>query len=254
MHGRIMRASIAFVVVWLAFDRAANALGSTRGERGLAVCALVLGSLYLIQRGVFAQKDTVRSLGLRRPQLQVTGVVGLLMLVLLCFFPAYSALMNVAVTWRSDAWLLACGMFLQGGVAEETLFRGFLFAHLRQGRSFWRGAWLSAIPFTLVHCMLFITLDWPVALAALALALAISFPLSWVYERSGASIWPCALLHASIQAPIKLVEVPEPAFAGMAVTWMALTATLPWLVFVLCRPHPRQALSTPELAPADDPV
>jgi hypothetical protein len=57
-----MRESVAFAAVGMIFDRAANALGSTREERGLLVCALVLGSLYLIQRSFFAQ----RSLVLRR--------------------------------------------------------------------------------------------------------------------------------------------------------------------------------------------
>jgi membrane protease YdiL (CAAX protease family) len=115
----------------------------------------------------------------------------------------YARLTGVAVKLRADALPLAAGMFLQGCVAEEALFRGFLFAHMRRGRTFWRAAWLSAVPFTLVHALLFITLDWPVAAAALA----ISFPLAWTFERSGESIWPCALLHA--------------AFASMAVAWMA---------------------------------
>lgn len=37
-----MRAALAFVLIYFMFDRLAAALGSTRGEWGLVVCAAVL--------------------------------------------------------------------------------------------------------------------------------------------------------------------------------------------------------------------
>jgi hypothetical protein len=37
-----MRAGLAFVVIYFAFDRLAAATGSTRGEVGLAVCAVIV--------------------------------------------------------------------------------------------------------------------------------------------------------------------------------------------------------------------
>jgi membrane protease YdiL (CAAX protease family) len=43
-------------------------------------------------------------------------------------------------------------------VAEEVLFRGYLFGHLRRGRSFWRAAVLSMLPFVCVHLLLFFTM------------------------------------------------------------------------------------------------
>ena len=36
-----MRAGIVFVLLYFAFDRLAAAMGSTRGEMGLVVCALI---------------------------------------------------------------------------------------------------------------------------------------------------------------------------------------------------------------------
>lgn len=139
----------------------------------------------------------------------------------------------MTIAWRAHAWWLAAGMFLQGGIAEETLFRGFLFGRVSRGRTFWRAACLAAIPFVLVHTLLFLTLAWPVAAAALVLSLALSFPLAWIFQRSGASVWPGALLHAAVQAPIKLVEVEGSAFGPMAMAWMALAATVPWCLFLV---------------------
>ena len=51
------------------------------------------------------------------------------------------------------------GLFAQAGIAEELLFRGYLFGHLREGRSFWRAALLSMPPFLAVHLLLFFQMD-----------------------------------------------------------------------------------------------
>ncbi len=78
---------------------------------------------------------------------------------------------------HDGGWLrLVPGLFAQAGLAEEMLFRGYLFRHLRAGRSFARAAWAAAGPFAAVHLVLFLTMPWPVALAAVGLAVVLSFP------------------------------------------------------------------------------
>jgi hypothetical protein len=85
-----MRASVAFILVWLIFDRTANALGSVRGEYGLVVCAIVLILLALIQLALFERARTLRhvlaSRGLRRSRVQPTAAAVVLVLALLSFF------------------------------------------------------------------------------------------------------------------------------------------------------------------------
>jgi membrane protease YdiL (CAAX protease family) len=127
------------------------------------------------------------------------------------------------------------GLFAQGGIAEELVFRGYLFGHLREGRSFWRAAGLATIPFFAVHLVLLATMSFPVALAATALSLAISFPLAHLYEISGRSIWPPAILHFIVQGAIKLVVVPDSEMMPMAVAWMVLAGTAPYLLFFIRR-------------------
>jgi hypothetical protein len=74
-----------------------------------------------------------------------------------------------------------------------------------------------------------------VAAASLALSVSISFPLAWLFERAGNSVWPAAILHFVIQGAIKLVEIPVSAMGGMAMGWIALAAVGPWTLFMLRR-------------------
>jgi membrane protease YdiL (CAAX protease family) len=104
---------------------------------------------------------------------------------LLACLPLLAALTGVELMLRENATWLAVGMLAQGGVAEEVLFRGFMYRHLRSTRTFWRAASLSALPFAAAHVPLFLTLDTSVALLALAMAIVWSFPLAWLFDRAG---------------------------------------------------------------------
>ena len=73
---------------------------------------------------------------------------------------------------------------------------------------------------------------------SLALSVSMSFPLAWLFERAGNSIWPPAILHFVVQGAIKLVDVPDSAVGGMALAWIAIAAVAPWLLFAL-RPRTR---------------
>ena len=107
-------------------------------------------------------------------------------------------------------WIsLLPGLFAQAGIAEEVLFRGYLFGHIRQGRTFWRAASLSMLPFVVVHLVLFFSMPWPIALASVVLAIVISFPLAYLYELGGNTIWAPALLHFVIQATVKVLVFPH---------------------------------------------
>ena len=145
----------------------------------------------------------------------------------------YTVPSGMSIRLRSDALMLALGMFAQGGIAEEVVFRGFLFRRLRITRTFWRAACLAAVPFVIVHAVMFVTLEFYVALSSLLLALCISFPFAWLFERAGNSIWPPAIVHAIIQGTIKVVDAPADQFASLALFWMAVGATVPWVFFLL---------------------
>jgi hypothetical protein len=100
-----------------------------------------------------------------------------------------------------------------------------------------------AIPFVAVHLTLFLTLEFAVAFAAVLVSGSLSFPLAWLFDRARGSLWPGAIVHAVVQAPIKLVIVDEGSFMTVAVVWMAFGALAPWALFLL-RPERGARLNT----------
>jgi hypothetical protein len=104
---------------------------------------------------------------------------------------------------------------------------------LRARRTFWNAALVAAIPFVAVHLTLFLTLDFAVAFAAVLVSVSLSFPLAWLFDRAHGSLWPGAIVHAVVQAPIKLVELESGSFTAVAVAWMVLSALAPWTLFLL---------------------
>jgi len=175
-----------------------------------------------------------QTLGLRRPLGGGLVVAAGLCVLLLLVFPAYAAVTGISLSvdprW---AWLLP-GLFAQAGIAEEVLFRGYLFRRVRAGRPFWRAVGLASVPFVAVHLVLFLTMAWPIAVAAVLLSAVLSAPLAYLFELGGGTVWAPALVHFVVQGAIKLVT-PEGSTALLPLVWMAASAVLPCLVFLVRR-------------------
>lgn len=234
-----MRAGLAFVLIFFAFDRLAAALGSTRGEWGLVVCSVVLALTVFAERWLTGAPlaACLRALGLRVPGGRALAAGAALSLALLACLPLLARIVGAELELRNGAAWLALGMLAQGGVAEETLFRGLMYGHLRRSRTFWRAAALSAVPFAVAHLPLLYSLEPPVALLALGMAISWSFPLAWLFDRAGGSIWPGALVHATIQGGIKLLGDDIAQFQALAIAWVSLGFMAPWLLFLLREPQ-----------------
>jgi membrane protease YdiL (CAAX protease family) len=231
------RLTLGLLVVFALFQWAGGALGSDRGQAGLVVGGLVVLATLGVERVLFGQSpaSAARQLGLGHPT--VGGLLAAmgLSLALLLVIPAFLAVTGAPSEFYPGwGWLLP-GLFAQAGIAEEVLFRGYLFRHLRRGRPFGRAAVLATGPFLAVHLLLFLTLPWPIALAALLLAAVLSFPLAYLFELGGNTIWAPALLHFVAQGAIKVVVVPGESGPLMAFIWMAASAVLPFLVFLIPR-------------------
>jgi membrane protease YdiL (CAAX protease family) len=229
---------LSVLFLWLLLDRTAAALGSFRGEAGVVVCVVVLAAALAVEliRTRRSPRSALAELGLRPSRRTALLRTGALCVVMLGFFPLYALGTGDALVLRDGVWLLVPGLFAQGGITEEVVFRGYLFRHMREGRTFRQAAIAAAVPFIAVHLLLFLSLEPAVALAALFVAVAISFPLAWLYERAGNSIWPGALLHSVVQGSIKLVET-DGSYATVALAWMALCVVAPWALFLLLRPQ-----------------
>jgi membrane protease YdiL (CAAX protease family) len=230
------RLLLGLALVFALFHGVAAASGSDRGQAGILVGALVVAVTLVAERLLFGESiaRAVRSVGLGRPRARglvvAIGVCVLLMLV----FPAVAALEGARLAVDPRWAVLLPGLFAQAGIAEEVLFRGYLFRHLRAGRTFWRAVALATLPFVAVHLILFATMPWPIALAAVLLSAVVGAPLAHLFELGGGTVWAPALVHFTIQGAIKLVSL-APADARLPVIWMAASAVLPFLVFLVPR-------------------
>jgi membrane protease YdiL (CAAX protease family) len=85
--------------------------------------------------------------------------------------------------WQGLALALFLGAVV-APIAEETFFRGFLFAGLRKYLPFWIAAGVSALIFAAGHMV-------PGAILPLCV---LGFTFAWLRERTG-SIWPSIAMH-----------------------------------------------------------
>jgi hypothetical protein len=94
------------------------------------------------------------------------------------------------------------------------------------------------LPFVGVHLVLFASMPWPIALASVLLAIVISFPLAYLFEVGGNTVWAPALLHFVIQSTVKVLVFSDGADT-FALVWMAASAVVPLLIFTVKVPARR---------------
>jgi membrane protease YdiL (CAAX protease family) len=199
------------------------------------IAIAVVAATIAVQRVLFRQPfhAAILWLGLTRTTTRglAAGVaVGLLLLLVI---PVYAMLVGADLRWYPGWAGLLVGLLAQAGMAEEVLFRGYLFGHARENRPFWRAVALAMGPFVAVHLLLFLSMPWMLALAAVGLAAATTPPLAYLYELGGRSIWPPALVHFVMQGAIKIIVLPGEAGLQLPLIWMTGCATLPYLVFLV---------------------
>jgi membrane protease YdiL (CAAX protease family) len=220
------------------FHWSASFLGSDRGQMGLVVGALVVAATMAAERIFFSRstREASRALGLRRPRMAGMAAAVGASAVLLATILLFQQVTNTSMVLSPDWIGLAPGLFAQAGIAEEILFRGYLFGHVSASRPFWKAAALSTIPFAVVHLFLFAVMAWPLALAAVLLSLVTSIPFARLFVLGGRTIWPSALLHTIIQAVVKVVVVSPDQTLPFALTWMLASALVPLAILFVRLP------------------
>ena len=224
--------------VFVLFHWSASALGSDRGQAGIVVAAIVTVTTLVVERAWFSTTwpGAARALGLGTPGrpglIAAAAIAGALLLMV----PLYAVATGSRWTMDADWWKRLPGLFAQAGIAEEVLFRGFLFGHVRRGRSFWRAASISMLPFLAVHLFMFATMPWPVAMASVVLASVISFPMAHLFELGNATIWAPALLHFVVQGTVKSIHMHGDASAPFPLVWMAASVVIPLVALLVRRP------------------
>lgn len=229
-----IRVIAGFVAVFALFQWAATALGSDRGQAGLLVAVVVVSATLTVECWLSGGTlgAAARAIGLGVPPLRGLVAASASCASLWFFLTVFVNGSSASLTYDGTSWMLG-GLFAQAGVAEEVLFRGYLFGHFHRHLPFWRACFASMIPFVAIHFWLFITMPWPIALASVLLAAATSIPLAHLFELGGQTIWPPALLHFTIQSVPKLFVPIDDATSTFPLTWMAASGILPLLVLLI---------------------
>lgn len=230
-----LRLFIGLVLVFALFHWTADVLGSNRGEFGVIIGLLVVGATIAAKIFLFNRsfKESVKDVGLtwaNTSGILIAIVISVLMLLTIFIFASVT---DSSFSFYTDWYLLIPGLFFQAGIAEETLFRGYLFGHIRKKYSFWKAAVIAAVPFILVHLIMFYSLPFAIAFASILLSVVLSFPLARLFELGGNTIWAPAILHFVVQGTVKVLVVSGEDVQSFPLFWIAICAFIPLLVFLI---------------------
>jgi len=172
-----------------------------------------------------------REVGFGMPNWRVTGIAVVISALMLAFFPLYSSLATVQLPLQKNWLWILIGIITGVGIAEETLFRGYVFNFLRKERTFWKAATISMILFGAMHLLLLLWLPLPIAIAAIILAIIAAYPSAYLFETSNRTIWPSAILHTTALAT-NLFEIPADLMVSLSLVWIGVVVIGMFLVFV----------------------
>ena len=219
--------------------------------RGIALPLVAVAATILTERwlGGGSLAQALRRVGIwpvsgRQIRVGVAAAIPIGLAYLVLF-----GLLNIPSMLAAHWPLRLVGFFVAQGLAEEMLFRGFVFRRLREGRSFIRAAALSAVVFSAVHLFWLVGGISSTVLVrfgiAVGFAVLLTFPAAYLFERGGNSLWGFGLLHVAIDS-IDLFPGAAADPAGLVVYLAAVTLAVP-LVFIGARsidPEPRSVAQT----------
>lgn len=172
---------------------------------GVSVGFLLIGGELLLflpvwWLGLRPYRASWQSLGLRRFSLDSLAIGCGLMIISWGINVIYALFLSVfsltiqpdfslLFTDVSSTWGVMIGGALVAPIVEEIIFRGFIFAGLRDQFGWKKSALISSLLFAVIH------FQWTAFLPILILGLIFAY----LYQRSG-SIWPAIFMHLSSNA------------------------------------------------------
>lgn len=203
-------------------------------SNAVIVFALVLSTVLLISRVFYASdvESTISEIGFRKACLQeiLPGII--ISVVLLFMYPLLGYLLGTKIRMTNNWQLNMIGLLLTGGLAEEILFRGFLFRRLRLQMNFKKATLVSAIVFAMAHLLLFMYLNWTAALLSTVLAAGLSLPFAYLFERGGNALWSPALVHATIRTVGLVFTTDQQNFMALSSAWIIMSLVIPYIVLL----------------------
>ena len=225
---QLVRFGATFLVAWCLLNAfVTSPPNPISSASALAAVAIVLA---LGQRAAgtgWAQVPV--ALGLGRPHRQAVVLAGLVGGVYLMVLLLGANRLGVALEVRENWPTVLVGVLLFHGLAEELVWRGYAFARLRDHHSFAESVWWSVPLIALTHAPIVATDGWLVGALATLTAAITCWPMAYLWERGGRTVWAPALLHGLI-GTWQLFERSNTLAFSMLV--MAASITVPLLVFL----------------------
>jgi membrane protease YdiL (CAAX protease family) len=229
-----------FLILWAVL--AGASAGDPTARWGPAILAVVVAAWLAVSRGLdrLPLREAVRALGLGRPGRHAMVVSAVLSALVLLVWPVTALLSGTLIPLRPGWPIALVGVFALHGLAEELVWRGYVFRRLAEGRSYWPAVLWSMPLIALTHIPILVTAGPAVGVGAMLVAAVTSIPLSRLYLLGGGTLWAPALLHAAIDS-FKLVVLPAAAQTVYPFLIIGFSIVVPLLVLVVLAGPPRRS-------------
>ena len=222
---------LGFLILWAVLAGASSADPTARW--GPAILAAVVAAALAVSRGLYRMpcREAIRALGLGRPDrrsLLVSAVVSALVLLV---WPTTAWLSGASIPLRPDWPVVLIGVLTLHGLAEELVWRGYVFRRLARGRSFWPAVLWSMPLIAVTHIPIVVTSGPAIGGGAMLVAAVTSIAFSRLYAMGGGTLWAPGLLHAAIDS-FKLVVLPAAALQIYPFLIIGFSLAVPLLVLV----------------------
>jgi membrane protease YdiL (CAAX protease family) len=221
-----------FLAAWFALDRmAASPPMPVPAALALGVALLILATGEILAFGA-NPRTVLLTLGYGRPDDRAIVLALIVGAAVILGYLAGAAALGIQLDLRPNWPLVLVGALLFHGLAEESVWRGFVYRHLREGRTFGRAV-LVTIPFiALTHVPIIASNGWLVGALALLTAAVTCVPLAYLWDHGPATVWAPAIVHGMVGA-WQLFDRTYPVTFSVVV--MVVTLTVPLLVFPIGR-------------------
>jgi membrane protease YdiL (CAAX protease family) len=242
---------VGFFILWAALAGASSTDPTARW--GPAILAVVVAASLGVSRGLYRLPlhDAVRALGLGRPDWRSLAVSAAISALVLLVWPATTLLSGTSIPLRPDWPVVLIGILTLHGLAEELVWRGYVFRRLAHGRSFWPAVCWSMPLIAATHIPIVVVSGPAIGVGAMLVAAVTSIALSRLYTMGGGNLWAPGLLHAAIDS-FKLVVLPAASVPIYPYLIIGFSLVVPLLVLLVPAPHagpdpvPTPARSAPE--------
>jgi membrane protease YdiL (CAAX protease family) len=201
--GAVHRASLSafvatFFVAWLLLDRLVTspplALGSLVP---LTASALVLLCSERLVTGLPVADIGVR-LGLGAPALRGVAAALAVGAAVVATFVGGAAALGIHLDLRSNWPDVLVGALLFHGIAEELVWRGYVYGELRRTASFRQAIAWSTPLIALTHVPIVVSNGVGVGSLAVLTAIVTCLPFAYLYDRGRRTVWPPAIVHGAV--------------------------------------------------------